>query len=154
MYAAEMSHVYEEMSSLEMEVEERTGVLIPGLDPPPPPPAVSAPPPTTATINTTRDTQQPTTRSSNISNPPRRNTMPNNSNRRCRNPPGDEVPGLLPSTSSQESQDPETGRRQGHTGPDTGCLRSAPVPKRVSAIHCWILRLKKTSNGFHLYVKI
>ena len=83
MYAAEMSHVYEEMSTLEMEVEERTAILIPGLDPPPPPPAVSAPPPTTATTNTTRDTQQPTTRSSNISNPPRRNTMPNNSNRRC-----------------------------------------------------------------------
>ena len=34
MYAEEMSEVYEEMSSLEMEVgETRTGVLIPGLYP-------------------------------------------------------------------------------------------------------------------------
>ena len=83
MYAAEMTEVYEEMSSLEMEVEDRTGVLIPGLDPPPPPPpAVSAPPPTTATTTTAQNTQQ--ARRSNIVNPPRRNTMPPpNNHRRC-----------------------------------------------------------------------
>ena len=83
MYAVEMTEVYEEMSSLEMEVEDRTGVLIPGLDPPPPPPpAVSAPPPTTATTTTAQNTQQ--ARRSNIVNPPRRNTMPPpNNHRRC-----------------------------------------------------------------------
>ena len=85
MYAVEMSQVYQEMSSLEMEVEDnRTGVLIPGLDPPPAPVVPS--PTTTASTNTSspQNPQIPPARRSNIVNPPRRNTMPpNNHHRRC-----------------------------------------------------------------------